>query len=427
MNEINSHGKKHWAKTTTWLLASNIIRNLASIAIVVLLARLTSSRTLGDYALALALTTPIFAFLQFGLKGVYLTLKGTTAFSSFLKVQLFSVILAVIISVAISAITSPAILLTVFLVSLIKTNDAFSELLSGPLQKYGKPNLIFWAYGSTAVVGTISIAVLLYFGCSLNMSLAILAIVSFSITAAILLQKSIGIEKNQARNTSLQKESLRREYSQILKAGLPTGVAASILSLVITIPQYQVAASAGTADVGYLATLLYGLAVVDIFLGTLTQAWIPRAQELLHISETEANAFGKGLLKSVLLWSALMVPAAIVGVYLMALIFPPLLGSDFKLTLSVAVPLCGAIILSPAQHFAGVGLVVKNHYFRSVIPSAFAAGTAAVAGYVFIEMLSLSSQGALWAVATALGVRGTVTLLMVLNKAQGINKDYVDG
>lgn len=427
MNEINRAGNNNWAKTTSWLLASNIIRNLASIAIVVLLARLTSTQTLGDYALALALTTPIFAFLQFGLKGVYLTLNTTTAYTSFLKVQLLSVILAVLISVAISAVTSPKLVLTVFLVALIKTNDAFSELLSGPLQKYGKPNLIFWAYGTTAFIGTVSIAVLLYLGCSLNFSLGILAFISVSITAAILLRKSIGLEKNQTKNAFHLGISRNEEYSRILKAGLPTGIAASILSLVITIPQYQVAASAGTADVGYLATLLYGLAVVDIFLGTLTQAWIPRAQELLHLSAEEANAFGKGLLKSVLLWSALMVPAAIVGVFLMAVIFPPLLGSEFKLSISVAIPLCVAIVLSPAQHFAGVGLVVKNHYFRSVVPSALAAGTAAIAGYVLIEMLKLSCQGALWAIAIALAVRGTVTMLMVLNKSQEHSKDYVDG
>lgn len=416
MNETPNLGRKTWAQTTSWLLASNIIRNLASIAIVILLARLTDSKTLGDYALALAMTTPIFAFLQFGLKGVYLTLKTKTRFNSFLFVQTTSMVLAIFVSCGVAAISSSQLLLSVFLVSLIKTNDAFSELFSGPLQKYGKPDLIFWAYSASAVLGTSIVAAFLALGFSLNMTLGALAITSITTTLILLFRQSTKLGNTQISALISRNNTSNKELLFILKAGLPTGIAASILSLVVTIPQYQVAASAGTSDVGYLAVMLYGLAIVDIFLGTLTQAWIPRAQDLLHISNSDEMAFGKGLMKSVFLWTGLMVPAAVLGVYLMALIFPPLLGAEFGMSLEIAIPLCVAIVLSPAQHFAGVGLVVKNYYFRSVIPSGLAAFTAALCGYVFVTVLGLSSQGALWAIAFALAVRGSTTLLMVLSR-----------
>lgn len=418
MNENPSKDQNSWARTTSWLLASNIVRNLAAIAVVILLARLTNSKILGDYALALAVTTPVFAFLQFGLKGVYLTLKHGVTYKSFLLIQALSMVLAIVFSIVIAIFISPQLLLTIFLVSLIKSNDAFGELFSGPLQKYGKPNLIFWGYSSTALFGTASVAVLLSLGMNLNIALSALAVVSIAVTLSLMARKSIFLANSRVPTIQQIKLSKRSQLVLILKAGLPTGLAASVLSLVITIPQYQVAVSSGTSAVGYLAVMLYGLAIVDIFLGTLTQAWIPRAQELLHISQSDKKAFGKGIVQSIILWSALMIPAATLGVFLMSILFPPLLGKEFSMTIGIAVPLCVAIVLSPAQHFAGVGLVVKNYYFRSIIPSVLAAITATVFGFIFVMTMGLSAQGALWAIAIALAVRGSSTLFMVLNKSE---------
>lgn len=418
MNDNPNFDRNNWARTTSWLLASNIIRNLASIAIVILLARLTNSKTLGDYALALALTTPVFAFMQFGLKGVYLTLKSGVTYKSFLFIQTLSMGLALVISIGIAFFTSPQLLITIFLVSLIKTNDAFGELLSGPLQKYGKPDLIFWGYGSAALLGTVSVAILLSMGMNLNIALGALVLTSFATTLGLMARKSNSLANSRVPKTKAHELSQRSQLTLILKAGLPTGLAASVLSLVITIPQYQVAVSSGNSAVGYLAVMLYGLAIVDIFLGTLTQAWIPRAQELLHISQSDQKAFGKGVVKSILLWSTLMIPAATLGVFLMSLTFPPLLGQEFSIPFGIALPLCVAIILSPAQHFAGVGLVVKNFYFRSIVPSVLSAITATICGFIFVVVMNFSVSGALWAIAIALAVRGSSTLFMVLNKEE---------
>ncbi|WP_035880201.1 hypothetical protein, partial [Cryobacterium sp. MLB-32] len=75
-----------WAKTTTWLLSATVLRNVGLIVILIMLARLTNSETVGQYAIALAITTPIFVMGQLGLKNVYLTMHRDFRFRSYLTI-----------------------------------------------------------------------------------------------------------------------------------------------------------------------------------------------------------------------------------------------------------------------------------------------------------------------------------------------------
>jgi O-antigen/teichoic acid export membrane protein len=401
-----------WAKTTTWLLLANISRNIGLIVVLILLARLTNQEVVGQYALALAITTPVFALLQLGIKGIYLTLVGKFRFESFLRVLFFCMVLATIISYGIALIVAPALVVAVLFVAFIKINDALCELLSGPMQKHHQPARIFWTYLVSATIGSSAVAAALTIGLNLEAALASLAASSFLVTGFVMWNPATRLAHLHSPHRYTDRGQATNASKQIIRAGVPTGIAAAILSLVITVPQYQLAATSGAAAVGYLAVMLYGLAVIDIFLGTLTQAWIPKAQLALSLEGKQASSFTHYVLRSSLLWTFAMVPLAIIGVGLMSLLLPLVLGHQYALTWAVALPLVVAIVLSPAQHFTGVGLIVRNFYNRNVIPSVAAVSASSLAGFILIPLYGV--VGAMWTIAFALAIRGSVTAIVLI-------------
>jgi O-antigen/teichoic acid export membrane protein len=410
-----------WAKTTTWLLLANVSRNIGLIVVLILLARLTNQEVVGQYALALAITTPIFALLQLGIKGIYLTLIGQYGFGSFLRVLLGAMTLAVLVSVSVAVIVAPALVAAVLFVSFIKVNDALCELLSGPMQRYHQPSRIFWTYLVSASIGSIGVAGTLVLGGELELTLAVLATTSLLVTVFVMWNPATRLAHLHAPQGQTDVRHTGSGASTIIRAGIPTGVSAAILSLVVTIPQYQLAAGLGPEAVGYLAVVLYGLAIMDIFLGTLTQAWIPKAQAALFLDVDDARHFTPFVLRASLRWTLAMVPLASLGVGLMSLFVPVVLGHQYALTWAVTIPLVVAIVLSPTQHFTGVGLIVKNYYNRNVIPSLAAVIASSVAGLILIPIYGV--PGALWAVAFALAIRGITTIIILMKSKKKISKN----
>lgn len=420
----DSDNRKTWASTTTWLLSANIARNIGLIAILILLARLTNSTAVGDYALSLAITTPIFGFFQLGLKGVVLTLSPSVKFSIYLKVQTVAMMLAIVGSLGLGILISPKIELTIFLVSIWKCIDATSELCSAPLQKMHQPESIFYAYLVSALGSSLLVALLLLNFQNLNIALVAIILISGLSTYLLMWRKTrVLISRTDDEPISKQDSKLDiSNWKKIVSAGAPLGFSTSVLALMLTVPQYQLSAAFGPTQVGYLAVVLYALAVVDIFLGTLTQAWIPKAQSIAELHGGDSFQFTKKVLANVGIWTAIVIPLALIGVTIMSVLMPTFLGKSYELTWEIAIPLLICIVLSPAQHFTGVSLVVRNLYSQSLIPSLLGVGASALSGFYLIP--EFSASGALWSISIGLAVRGISTTFLLTMTSKKNNIEY---
>jgi O-antigen/teichoic acid export membrane protein len=395
-----------WAKTTTILLAANVLRNVGLIVILVLLARLTSQEVVGRYSLALAITGPIFVFAQLGLRGVYLTLRSDHRFSSYLYVQLFAVGVALLVSVALTPLFSPALILTVALVAAIKVGDALVDLLSGPLQKYHLAPRILLASTASAILGSAVTATTLVLTGSLEAALAGLAFSSTVVVVTLLWIPSVRLTRAREDATHAS-VTPREDRKAILLAGLPTGFSAATLALVSSMPQFFLAASHGTAVVGHFAVLLYVIALVDIFAGTLAQAWIPRARESLAAVNGHQSDFVRIALKTTFKWMLALAPLAVIGLWVMSALLPVLFGANYTLSLEMAVPLACTIIVLPVAHFGGISVAVKNYYFHGITLSVAAAAISFVGCLLLVPPFSIT--GALWSTALAFASRGVVS------------------
>lgn len=385
-----------WARDASWLLAANVLRNVGLIVILVLLARFTSQEVVGRYAIALAMTTPIFTFAQLGLKGVYLTMRRNHRFDSYLQVQVAMILLAIIVSLVFGLVFTPAAVLTVALVALIKAADAFSDLLAGVFQRYHRSAWIFMAYLGGALLGSAATAFALAITRELNVALGGLAVTSL-LTAIVFLGLTARRLVALHEDSSHQELSPAQDRRSILRAGLPTGVAASILALVASMPQFFLAQSHGSAPVGHFAVLLYVVALADIFTGTLTQTWIPTARAALAGDRTAALL--RTVTRTTGWWTAIFLPVTVTGLVLTWFALPILFGKDYTLDLGQAVPLAVCVLLFPAVHFSGTSIVVHNLYTHNLGLSLIVLAVCFVACLAFIPPASIA--GALWATAAA--------------------------
>lgn len=396
--------------TTSWLVGANVLRNLGLLAVLVLLARLTTPDDVGRYALALAITAPPFVFAQLGLKGIYLTLHGPQRFGAYLAVQGVATVVATAVSLLITALAAPGLTMSVAFVCAVKAADAFFELAAGALQKEERSATVFVTYSVAALLGVSVVLASLLATRQLEVALGGLA-------AANLLTAAATVAYVRARTSPDPMEGpgdpARSHLSRILRAGIPTGAAAAVLTLVSSMPQYFLAASRGEAEVGYFAVLLYLVAVADIFSGTLTQAWIPQARAESH-RDPARRVFARYVLRTAARWTVIFVPLLVAGLAIAFVVLPVAFSPSYRITAEVAAPLAAAILMLPILHFGSTSIAVRNLYVHNITLSVGATALCLVACVILVPAFGVA--GALWATAVGFLARA-VAAILVLNVA----------
>lgn len=408
---ILTTSKKSWALDTGWLLGANISKTGGLLAILIVLARFTDPTTVGHYALALAITTPVFVFAQMGLKGIFLTHKVAFAFTTYLQVQIALAVLASFVSIGIAAVTNADMVVTVALVSLIKFGDAISDLFAGPLQRFGATAHIFWGVATSSIVSALAAVAMLIFSKNLNLTLLVLAVVSTVVVFALMWLPGHRLvrSKEASDNTALPRPE--HPIRGILRAGAPIGAGAALLALVSSLPQYFLSASHGADAVAHFAVLFYTVAVADIFMSTLVQGWIPRAREATAHPKLAPNGFFRFLLRTATAWTLVAIPMTAAGLAIAWVVIPAVFGPTFILTVTITIPIAVAILLIPLASFSGIGIIVQNLYLHSITLSIASAVTSLVMCAALIPSFGIA--GAFWTLAAA-SVARTIPSLWLL-------------
>ena len=398
-------------RSTLWLLFANAFRNVGLIALLILVARYTNPTIVGEYSLALAIAAPVFVFAELGLRTVYLTLHRPIGFRQYILLRFVMGVFAYLVTVAIAAVFVPQILTTVALVAAVKLADSVSDLLSAPMQLFHRPELIAAAYAGLAAVGTAVVWSLLAVFRSLDIALAGLLLVSIATAVAMAAPtRRLLIANHTPRNGGP-----RDAFETLIRAGLPTGVSWSLLSLVSTVPQYFLAWSHEKASVGLFAILLYIVAAVELFMNALTQAWIPQGRALHARSARDPVRFTRSVAVFAAWWTAAFVPIAIIGVWVASLLFPILFGAQYQISLAAAVPIVLCVVALPAVFFGSMALSIQNRYTHGLALGISAAAVSVAACAVLIPAFGV--PGALWATFLAYLTRAATSFLLAAQRS----------
>ncbi|MFC1543944.1 lipopolysaccharide biosynthesis protein [Gemmatimonadota bacterium] len=280
------------------MLTGNAVYAASQWGMLIILAKLGSAEMVGQFALGLAVTAPIFMFSNLQLRAVQATDSiHEYQFIDYFRLRIMTTILAlaVIVTIALTAYHYETALLIV-LIGTAKAFESLSDVVYGLLQQRERMDRIAKAYyikGPTSfiaftigmiitdnVVGAV-IGMLLVWG---------LVFFIFDLFSA----HQMGERQSVIRSPL----SIRR-LRQLSWMALPMGFVMMLISLNTNIPRIVIEHFLGEAQLGFFSAIAYMIIAGDIIVVALGQAAAPRLS--LFYSSNRRSAYWRLLLRLILL------------------------------------------------------------------------------------------------------------------------------
>jgi O-antigen/teichoic acid export membrane protein len=255
----------------TWTLAGNVVYAASQFGILSSLAKLGNSAMVGQYALGLAITAPVFMFTNLQLRGVQATdARHEYQFSDYFTLRCLSTlvgILAICVIVSLSHYdhTTKLVLL---LVTSAKAFESFSDVIAGHLQKIERLDQAARALMIRGITSVVMFAVLFWLTRSLVIAtlaqtvawLTTILLYDFRVTTRLLGPVRLFVRCSPATLKSL------------VKVSWPLGLVMMLNSLNTNVPRYILENRLGVAELGIFASLAYMLTAMNLIILALGQS-----------------------------------------------------------------------------------------------------------------------------------------------------------
>jgi O-antigen/teichoic acid export membrane protein len=259
------------------VLVGNVIYSACQWGIVVALAKLGSTRQVGEYALGVAISAPIVVFANLQLRALVASeVKDRFSFGQYLAFRLTSLGAALAVVAAVAGYTQPAWALRgiVILTGLVQALEALSDTYYGFMQRCGRMDRVSI---SLALRGPFPLAALcLVMYRTHSVILAVGAMLAARFVVLIAWDMQLGFAR--AAIASMPGPSPTRirwdasSMFSLLRLALPLGVISMLLSLNSNFPRYFLEAHSGSADLGIFSALASLLAAGNLVVSAFGQS-----------------------------------------------------------------------------------------------------------------------------------------------------------
>lgn len=376
----------------TATFAGNALFAASQWAVLSLIAKLGGNEMLGQYALAVAVATPISLFSHLNLRAVLATDVGHThPFGDYLAVRLATtgLGLAAIVAVALGcsyAWPAPAVIL---LLGLTLGLDNLSDIYYGLMQRRERMDQIAWSMMARGLLSMTALGAVLWRTGSLLAAVGALA--AGRLAVLLLYDRPVA-----TRGESLARTG-RRTQAGIFRLALPLGVVLMLASLSANLPRYAIEARLGTAALGWFAAVASFMTVGSTVINALGQAATPRLARCFGSADRRSFARLAWRLCALacLLGAAGVAAALVIGGPVLALVYRPAYAAHAGL-------LVWAMAAAVATYVAGMlGYVITAaRAFAAQAPLlVVVAGASGVASWLLVPRMGL--QGAVLALAAA--------------------------
>ncbi|WP_214405086.1 oligosaccharide flippase family protein [Pseudonocardia lacus] len=321
-----------------------------------ILARFTTPAEVGRYALALAISGPVFAFANLKLRDVLATdAVDQFAFGQYLGQRIVTSAVAVVAIAATALLLGldEATLVTVLAVTAFKAFESVIDLLYGAMQRREQMHLIARSEVWRGVGGLLVFGALVVWTRRVEVASIGLAVCTApQIATNTVRLKRLGISARPLFNRS----TLRR----LTWLALPLGVSIAAGSLRVNVPRYFLQAFEGSVALGIFAALAYVLVLSGTVVGALGQAASPRLANLFAAGQRAR--FTRTLTRLVALGAALGVAgvagAALFGAPALRLVF----GAEYAAHADVLVVLMVAAAVQYSVVFLGTSVTAIRRF-----------------------------------------------------------------
>jgi O-antigen/teichoic acid export membrane protein len=368
-----------------WSLAGSLVYSFCQWGMLSVLAKRGDATTVGTFALALAISSPVFIFTNLTLRAVQVTdAQQQFCFADYFTVRAFTTLagLLTVIAVAASLHSAPRTAKIVMLVAVARSIECISDIVGGLFQTEERLDL---AAVSQMARGGLS---LLCFGAAFLLSQSL--IVSSAALGAAWLIVLIAYDLPRARALLGDQFFFNRDWAPKRRLGLlslPLGVVMLLVSLNGNIPRYLLVHFAGPAELGIFASLAYLLVAVSMVVNALGQAATVRLS--LRYAAGELQSFRQLVLKLVFLGILITVIglplAAAFGRPLLLLFYRP----EYAAHMSVFLVMVAAAGVGAIASFLGYGLTATRCFNAQLPLTAASAFTVAVTTALLVPGLGI--------------------------------------
>src|SRR3954452_25032841 len=274
-----------------WLSVGNGTDAACQWLVLVVLAKVTDSTTVGQYALALAVTAPIFMFSGLALRTVALTHDRTgLQLGHFVAVRLAASTLSVAAVALVSLLFDRKAALILFLVALAKCLDSIGDICLTPFQQHGRFGVMATSIGLNGLLTFAGMTAVLLVTPTLELAL-LASVVASAIASVVLPLTWLRTMRHQLGAPVVTPSPLTAQAWKsstlvgVSTLALPLGLASGIASLTNNVPRYVLQVDSSTAALGIFTIITYVVNVSGIVSGSVAQALLPSMTSLARAGD----------------------------------------------------------------------------------------------------------------------------------------------
>ncbi len=367
-------------------------------AILILIAKLGSNVMLGQYALALAIVTPVMQFSHLNLQAVLATdIAEKHPFGDYLAVRLGTIVLGLAVVCGITLVSRcawPVPAAVLFLGAALSV-DNLSSIFFGLLQRRERMDLIAWSMIARGLISVAALGVTLWLTHSLLAAVGALAAVRT--TVLLVYDRPIASVSRPLRTSGL------RAQVKVFWTSLPLGIVLMLVALAFNFPRYAIEQKLGTATLGSFAAVASFMTAGSTIVNALGQSALPRlaryftARDLRRFQRLTWQLAGL----TCLLGAAGVVAACLLGRPLLGILYRPAYEAYARLLAWIMV----AGLLSYVSSILGYVITSARVFIAQMPVLATAAGSSAIVSWTLIPRMGLDGA------AVTLGTMALVTII----------------
>jgi O-antigen/teichoic acid export membrane protein len=270
----------------SWTLIGTGLYAFCQWAMLVVLAKLCSTLMVGQFALALAITAPVFVFAGLNLRTVQVTdARRDFQFGDYLGLRLMSIAAALTFVFAIEIVSRHDVhlLMVVVMTAAAKALDLIGDALFGLQQQHERMDRIAISQMIRGGLQLLAVAAAAYvtrnvlWAVTGQAAVSLIVLLTFDLRNAGRLYQFPWPTRNPARYPTLVRLAtlqfgIWRNIRALIRVSFPLGLVAMLSSLIPNIPRYFIKAKLGTAELAVYSAMAYIMYVGGIAAGSLCQA-----------------------------------------------------------------------------------------------------------------------------------------------------------
>ena len=395
--------KPRFLGNVAWSLAGNIFYAACQWGILAVLAKTAEPRTVGEFALALALSAPVFLFANLQIRAIQSTdTTGDLSLGDYLGLRLLTTSAALLLLAVLASGYRGEMTWVILAVAAAKAFEAVSDVFHGDLQRRERMDVValYLALKGSLAVAAVAIAIRIFGRVS-----------SAAVSMACVFALVLFAVESRFRIARVRPRFRLAAFRTLIMMALPLGLSMMLISLNTNIPRYFVEHSLGLAPLGIFAALSYLAVGGATIVNAVGLAATPRLAR--HFASGERRDF----LRLVGQLGGVSAALGVCGVAALVVIGRPLLamiyGPVYALHLDIAIWVMTAATLSYIASAMGYGLTAARCFSWQLPLFAIVAGVTAAASLVLIPRYALMGAAAAQAFGSLTQLLGAAGLLAI--------------